>query len=222
MVIYKILCKHNGKIYVGSTVNFKKRKNQHINKLKSNKHHNYLLQKIYNKHGLENLVFEIIEEVLTHDELIVREEYHINRLDTYNNGLNLKEYYERKQSFSLSEEAKQKISKALSGKKKTKEHIKNLSKARKGKPQPKLRGLKRTPEQLENIKNGVINSEKQKMSWVKSRKKIIQYTLDGELIKEWDSIKDAAKEYGTENSSNLIKVLKKRGKSFKGYFWEYA
>ena len=100
MVIYKIECLHNGKVYIGSTINYRKRKNAHINGLKKNKHHNKILQNYFNKYGVEDLVFTIIETVESHDMLIDREEYYINEYDSYNKGINLKEYFQRKQSFT--------------------------------------------------------------------------------------------------------------------------
>lgn len=221
MVIYEIYSKSADKYYIGSTVRYKKRKNQHINALKNNRHHNYILQNIFNKYGLEDLTFKIIEEVDCHDRLIEREEYHINEYNSYMDGINLKEYHERKQSFKLSDGAKEKIRIALTGKKKTKEHRESLSKARKGKDNLKLRGQKRTPEQIENIRNGVLNSKKQREAWDSRKIPILQYDMCGNFVKEWGSIIEACKHFGVDNSSNLIKVLKGRGKSFRGFKWVY-
>lgn len=53
----------NNKVYIGSSVNFNKRKNLHLHYLKNNKHHSNHLQKAWNKYGKENFVFEIIEKM---------------------------------------------------------------------------------------------------------------------------------------------------------------
>jgi hypothetical protein len=47
--------------YIGLTNDFKKRKNEHFNDLKSNKHHNYLLQSDYDKLGRKTFKMSLIE-----------------------------------------------------------------------------------------------------------------------------------------------------------------
>ena len=63
--IYKIICKVNNKIYIGSTeVCFKQRFKKHKQKHRNNYHENDYLQKSWNKYGEDNFVFEILEEIL--------------------------------------------------------------------------------------------------------------------------------------------------------------
>lgn len=62
--IYKIICKVNNKIYIGSTeVCFKQRFKKHKQKLRNNYHENDYLQKSWNKYGEDNFTFEILEEI---------------------------------------------------------------------------------------------------------------------------------------------------------------
>lgn len=51
----------NNKIYIGSTINSKKRFNEHRRKLRKNIHHSDYLQRAWNKYGEENFIFEIKE-----------------------------------------------------------------------------------------------------------------------------------------------------------------
>ena len=51
-------------------------------------------------------------------------------------------------------------------------------------------------------------------------KPILQFSLDGTFIKEWDSISDACKYYCT-SVSNISCVLRKRSKSAKSFIWKY-
>lgn len=53
-------------------------------------------------------------------------------------------------------------------------------------------------------------------------KKIIQLTLDGNFIREWDSIKDAADSFGVSSSAiwNCLNC-KCQVKSIKGFVWKY-
>ena len=51
----------NNKIYVGSSINLKRRKYFHFNYLRNNKHGNKHLQLSFNKYGEECFNFKIIE-----------------------------------------------------------------------------------------------------------------------------------------------------------------
>lgn len=62
MFIYKIENQINGKIYMGQTVRFNKRKTSHLIELRKNQHKNPHLQNSFNKYGEENFVFSIVCE----------------------------------------------------------------------------------------------------------------------------------------------------------------
>lgn len=61
-VIYKITNTINGKYYIGSTVDFKKRKYTHTWKLNKGIHHSVYLQNAWNLYGASNFRFEILYE----------------------------------------------------------------------------------------------------------------------------------------------------------------
>lgn len=83
--IYGIRNVDSGKIYVGSTKNFKSRKYEHCNSLKNNKHHSAHLQNSWNKYGAESFEFIIIEEITDLDKLLEREIYWIEYYNSINN-----------------------------------------------------------------------------------------------------------------------------------------
>lgn len=58
--IYQIRNLITNDIYIGGSKRLKIREGQHFSALKNNKHENRNLQSVYNKHGLENFVFEIL------------------------------------------------------------------------------------------------------------------------------------------------------------------
>ena len=62
---YKITNIKNGSFYVGITTDPSKRRTQHFNELKNNRHCNYKMQKDYNKFGEQVFVFEVIETLKT-------------------------------------------------------------------------------------------------------------------------------------------------------------
>lgn len=73
-VIYKIMCVPTGKFYVGSAVNFVRRKAEHLRRLRTGTHVNPKLQAVYNKYGPDQLRFYILlrcpkEELLRLEQL---------------------------------------------------------------------------------------------------------------------------------------------------------
>ena len=77
--IYKITCKVNNKIYIGSTeVCFKQRFTKHKQRLRNNYHENDYLQKSWNKYGEDNFVFEILEEISDKSKVKEIEQIYLN------------------------------------------------------------------------------------------------------------------------------------------------
>lgn len=86
--IYKIENLINDKVYIGQSVDIKKRWSTHISLLTQNNHCNIYLQNAWNKYGSENFIFDIIEEC-EQCELNDREIYWINKYNSFMNGYNL-------------------------------------------------------------------------------------------------------------------------------------
>lgn len=63
MGVYKIINVVNNKFYIGSAVNFSRRKARHFSELRNNKHSNGKLQNAWNKYGEQAFIFAIVEEV---------------------------------------------------------------------------------------------------------------------------------------------------------------
>lgn len=104
------------------------------------------------------------------------------------------------------EEFGAKVSKALTGRKRTAEHCSNISKSRLGKSSW-AKGKKFTDD---HVRNNKLSQ--------KNRREVNQLTLEGEFIKTWDSISDAVKQYGIGVSHCLMG----KQKSTKGYKWQYT
>ena len=92
--IYKIESDATKKIYIGESVNITKRKLRHFGDLKCNQHTNKYLQRHFNKYGINDLKFSIVEE-LTNDKEILgkREKFWIEFYKSSKNdfGFNLNE-----------------------------------------------------------------------------------------------------------------------------------
>lgn len=61
----------------------------------------------------------------------------------------------------------------------------------------------------------------QAISAEKCKRKVVQLSLDGENLREYDSIKEAAKSVGSKSTANIINVCKGKGKTSFGYKWMY-
>lgn len=72
--IYKIQNKLNGKVYIGQTINFKKRIREHINDSKT------VISKAINKYGKDNFSFDIIHNNIDDDCISDWEIYYINEI----------------------------------------------------------------------------------------------------------------------------------------------
>lgn len=86
--IYKISNLTNHKIYIGSSKEIRKRWVAHIKDFLDNTHHNGKLQNHFNKYGIENFLFEIVE-FCEEKDLIEIETNYILKLNTLKEGFNL-------------------------------------------------------------------------------------------------------------------------------------
>jgi group I intron endonuclease len=71
MGIYKIINVVNNKFYIGSAVNFSRRKTRHFSELRTQTHNNSKLQNAWNKYGETSFIFVVVEEI--HDKLLLLE-----------------------------------------------------------------------------------------------------------------------------------------------------
>lgn len=81
--IYQILNLIDNKRYVGSSINIKGRLNKHISYLKRNIHTNALLQNAFNKYGIENFSFLVLE-LTSIEDLLIYEQKYIDEKSEYN------------------------------------------------------------------------------------------------------------------------------------------
>lgn len=195
------------------------------------------------KYGWENIEHEIIASNLTKEEADNFEKLLIKELDTMNPkyGYNCKEggsncvlseesrkkisdahKGEKHHMFGKhhSEETKRKISESHKGLKMSEETRRKLSEYRRGENSP-MYGKHHSEESRRKI------SENQKNKRIGAdsplAKKVVQYDLNGIVVKNWGCINDVRKEIGI-NISNIIKCCKRnpRYKTVGGYIWRYA
>lgn len=146
--IYQIICTVTGKIYIGSSVNLRKRCRDHFVELRRNNHKNPKLQRAYSKYGEEFFVFIVIELVLIPEHLTAREQYWFKKLNPFGErgyniaptaGSNLGKKVsettrEKLRGKSPTPETRAKLSEALAGKPKSPETRIKMSNAQRGHP----------------------------------------------------------------------------------------
>lgn len=151
--IYAIINKLDGKMYIGSAIILQKRKSEHFLALRKNKHANRYLQFAYNKHGLENFEFKILEVLKNEKLLILQEQYW---MDLYNsfapNGYNLKLFAISNLGMKHSAETRKKISEVQIGRKASEETKAKMSATRKGRKQSPEWIAKRNKTRNETLK----------------------------------------------------------------------
>lgn len=129
--IYKILSKARPEnVYIGSAIDFTRRKNTHLQKLRKNKHHNVKLQNHFNKYGESDLLFHLVEVVIDAKNLIPREQAWIDNEVPY---FNICRKAGSKLGVSLGPEARRKISEANSKRVLSESTKDKISKSNKGK-----------------------------------------------------------------------------------------
>lgn len=228
--IYTITNLVNGKIYVGSsTSGFDKRWWRHLSYLRANKHKNTILQNSWNKYGESNFRFEVLEEC--EPKLCVGlEQYWINLLGVTNRNFGYNIRILAKNNFGLkhTEETKLRMSNSAKKYKRTEEHQRNLTLGiRKTKGSDfKIPKIKKTKEEMRLI--SLSNIAKVNVSHLSSGelrkllgKRIYQYTIDGDFIKEWESIMDASEFLKCKSPSSITNCLKGLSKTGYGFKWKY-
>lgn len=95
--VYRIRNTINNKVYIGSTIDFGRRKNEHLSQLDNGVHINTYLQRAYKKHGKDAFVFDVIEHSLEKGELVKKEQHYIDLFNSSNSnfGYNISQYADR-------------------------------------------------------------------------------------------------------------------------------
>lgn len=122
--VYAIVCLANGKTYIGSAVCIRKRFNAHRSALRKDEHRNAHLQRAWNKYGEDCFEFVILRTVRDPANLLKWEQYWINRTE---NKFNIRRKAESALGVKRRQETRDRISKALSGRKLSPEHCAKIS-----------------------------------------------------------------------------------------------
>lgn len=206
--IYKITSP-SGKCYIGQSINIETRKGKHKSKP------DFRQPKLYNsliKYKFENHKFEILQECKVEElnKLEVHWKLYYLYINNWDWGKVLfHEIYDLNISGPRSKETIDKIRKTKLGKK----YNIDPNRSRENFKGPKSEEHKR------NMRKPKPNSHKPKSEvWKKSRyKPIIQYDINGNIVREWESQKQARIETKIHNIRGGLKF----GKIVGGCNWKY-
>ena len=226
--IYKLTSPSN-RCYIGQTINLVERKRALYN---PNKYYSgHRLDNAIKKYGIENFQYEILIQIVESSKEKLREKldelekFYIEKYDSYNNGYNMTLGGSGSNGCFQTEESKGKISEKAKGRKgsmlgrhlteEQKNKISNFAKTRTGE---------------KNSFYGKTHSEEAKLKIGRANSiPILQLDLNGNVLAEFPSAKEAARSIGKPRAdSEIIKVCKgyispsgKRYITALGYKWKY-
>lgn len=232
--IYKITNKINNKVYIGSSKEIENRFYEHILKLEGNYHVNKHLNNAFNKYGSKNFKFEIIRLVSL---FILRkvEQFYINKYNSLNPEFGYNKVVADANSHDNDKETVvikntnyfgcySKIGKLVKVFRTIDEVYKFLNKERVTRIYESCNSnLTKTSNGFYWIRYDVSKGVFPLNIKVKTRKgrhrKIVQCSINDDIIKEFNSSVEAAKELNL-SSFNITRCLKK-GNLYKNYKWYY-
>ncbi len=231
-LIYKITNLVNGKFYIGSTVNFPRRRATHFSLLRTKKHNNPYLQQAFTKHGESNFKIEVLV-IVAMDELIPTEQKIIDalRATTHDIGYNVCVVAGRPNAkpkgYHRSEETKRRISIARKGIKHTAQSRAKMSlgqkqryanggvvnnKGKKMSAESRLKMSIAHRGKVPHNKGKPLNLEHKKLFCGASFKRpVIHLGREGGIIAEYESVKTAMMATGKTQFAITGKTPQKDG-----------
>lgn len=225
--IYSINFKNDtsNKIYIGSASRdnnycnsangFYNRWSKHIYRLRKNIIKYNKLQEAYNEFGEENMIFKIIEECEP-DKCIEREQFYIDKYESFTKGYNGCPLSNNNKGFKQTQKHKCAIYDKY--KKKRDDLFPNIEKLyNEGKTTREISDiLKISRNVIKKIFKENLIKPKKVADYTK--RKIYQYDMNGELIKDWNSINQCSNE-NQFNSNSIRLVLNGTCKQCKGFYF---
>ena len=206
--VYKITNVVNGRVYIGSTVFFKRRWKVHKTNLRGGYHHSPKLQHAWNKYGEESFEFSVIEECLPDKHTLeAREQVWIDYYESYSfHNYNIAKF----------------AGKPMLGRKHTPERNTKMSKIMKGRKN--ALGHKHTEDAKERIKEAATGrwhrpDSLEKMSAYQSNRTPEHRQRLGESRKGWNpspEVRARMSEAGKRRAPASEETRKKISESSKG------
>lgn len=211
--IYIITCNVNNKYYIGKSTNCLHRLSQHRIALRENRHHSFHLQRAYNKYGIDNFTFEILEEY-PKEYLLSMEKYWINMLNSANRkyGYNISNPIGDGR-FTIDNSTREKMSIVRRGKHLSNETKKKLSEMNKGKMPTNINTLQekgRLYRETERYQEYLTIRQE------KIGRKIVVYNIKSKNWKKFNTVINTVK-YLNSSPGAIYQSIDNLHRSVKGY-----
>lgn len=229
----------NGKKYVGQAKDFEVRHKQHIRTALNgdpNSHdYNVPFHRAIRKYGIDSFTVEILCDSLTIEEMDYWEIYYISYFDVLvknGKGYNISSGGSKGNTFAGKTEEEMEVIRRKIGEY-SKHRKPNLGRkwSQETKDILSERAKERFEDKTKHPMYGKHHTEESKKKNSESRKgkcvgsengrarKVAQYTLNDELVRIWDCIKDVEKEYGIKGITSVCRGKRKTAGGFK---WKYV
>lgn len=217
--IYKITNKINNKIYIGKALNIERRWAVH-KFYTSHEAPSYAIYNAIHKYGLENFLFEIIEECPLNSEILSqREQYWITYYHSFEEGYNETRGGEGVMKYNYNK-IRELWDEGLSC-----NEIKNEINCSDYVIQNALKGYSNycrseISKRFQNSKE--YREYRRQIALInKKSKPVYQYSLEGEYLNEYRCVADADRALGKKLSGNISLVLQGKRKQCYGFLWSY-
>lgn len=227
--IYAIVNLANNKLYIGSAVKLKQRRNKHLQMLRDGCHTNIRLQRSFNKFGENSFIFKVVEYCET-NILINREQFWLDKYFDTQNCYNILKIAGSSFGYKHSDEIKEILRQKAKRENLSLETLQKMSVANsrphtddwKTKMKDKMTGRKHSEESKNKMKLKAIGRRPSKESIDAQKKITIQIDKDnGQEINRFDSVTEAG-EKTKINPSNISSVCLGQRQTAGGYRWCYV
>ena len=186
----------NGKVYVGSAVDFNERFRVHNYYLSKGSHHSQKLQYAWNKYGEKSFVFKILEVIENVTTLLEREQYWLDEYNCVKTGYNICPVAGSCLGIKRSDETKSRLRNSKIGHEVSEEVRQKISEKLKGIPRPdiseKLKGnipWNKGKPQSEEQKRAHSERMKGRVAWNKGKRLSDEHVNNLKLSHTSDSYK---------------------------------
>ena len=222
--IYKIENLANGKIYIGQTVDYEKRKASHIRALNAGYHRNRYLQSSWCKYGAEKFCFSFIQSCDTQSLNELEKAYIANYNSLAPNGYNLTPGGEGVRGLKWSEESRKKLSLSRSGKS-IGPHTKERSDETREKMSASMKARWQDESYCERVRQshlGKTHSQETKEKMSKNRKGRVQSNARKVLCVETGEIYPSVNKIDLGRKINTGHIYRSDSRGIKayGYHWK--
>jgi group I intron endonuclease len=212
-IIYKATNSYNNMVYIGATSSdLESRKKEHLYSVE--KDYSTSFHNAISTYGMGAFEWEQIDTTDSSDELAQKEKFYISEYDSKNEGYNSDEGGGFKKTIYQYDTTTGELIKTF-------DCLQNAANAINATKQD----ISKTCLSVNKLRGGFYWSYEYKEPFIpsrdKRRKKIIQFSLDGQYVAEYDSVANASLETGV-NISSIAKVCRGERNRAGGFNWQYT